>query len=84
MGNIVITIKYYSGIEKELEIEDYDLEKGVLINVRPGITLKSILKDQGLKKHSQYIFFSCGHHISTWKRFYESAEISCLKVSGGG
>jgi len=84
MSSIIITIKLYSGIEKELKIENYDSEKGILLNVKPGTTLRSILKQTGLHKYSQYIFFSHGHHISTWKKFYESAEISCLKVSGGG
>lgn len=84
METIVITLKLYSGIEKELKISDYDIDAGILLTVKPGTSLRSILKQTGLKKLSQYLFFSKGHHISVWKKFYEPAEVSCLRVSGGG
>ena len=30
MDQIFITVKFYSGIEKELKIDDYDMGKGVI------------------------------------------------------
>lgn len=84
MTEIVITLKLYSGLEKELKIDDYDENRGIKLTLKPGISLRSVLKKIGLKKSSHYIFFSSGHHISPWKRFNESAEVSCLRISGGG
>ncbi len=84
MGEINITLKLYSGIEKELKIHDYDQNGGIIFTVKPGTSLRQILKQAGFKKLSRYVFFNGGHHVSAWKRFYKHAEVSCLKVSGGG
>lgn len=84
MSEINITLKLYSGIEKELKIHDYKQESGINVTIKQGTTLRKILRQAGFKKFSSYVFFSGGHHISTWKRFYETAEVSCLKISGGG
>lgn len=84
MSQILITVKLYSGIEKELKIEDYDMGKGVIYPARPGIRLRSILKSAGLKKLSRFCYFSNGSRISSWEKFYESSEVSCLRISGGG
>ena len=84
MSGISITIKLYSGIEKELKIHDYEQNKGLIFTVKPGTTLRSILKRIGIKKMSQYTYFCGGHHVSVWKRFYDPAEVSCLRMSGGG
>ena len=84
MNQILITIKFYSGIEKELNIDGYDMGKGVVYPVKPGTRLRKILKSAGLKKLSRYSYFCGGLRISSWKKFYESSEVSCLKVSGGG
>jgi hypothetical protein len=84
MDQIFITVKFYSGIEKELKIDDYDMGKGVVYPVKPGIRLRSLLKNAGLKKLSRFCYFSDGARISSWKKFYESSEVSCLRISGGG
>ena len=84
METITVIIKLYSGIEKELKISDYDVNNGISLTVRPGTTLRSVLRKLGLKKLSQYMYFSKGHHISLWKKIYETTEVSCLKISGGG
>lgn len=84
MAEILITLKLYSGIEKELKIEDYNIDTGLYLSVKQGTTLGSVLKKAGFKSLSGYIFFSKGHHISRWKRFYQPEEVSCLRVSGGG
>lgn len=84
MSDINITLKLYSGIEKELNIQDYNPDNGIIITIKTGTSLRKILRQTGFKKLSRYVFFSGGHHVSVWKRFKEHAEVSCLKVSGGG
>jgi hypothetical protein len=84
MDQILITVKFYSGIEKELKIEGYDMGKGVIFPVKPGSRLRGILKGAGLKKLSRFCYFSEGERISVWKKFHEPAEVSCLRISGGG
>lgn len=84
MDRIFITVKFYSGIEKELNIKEYDMGKGVIFAVKPGTRLGRVLKDAGLKKLSRFCYFSGGSRISSWKKFHESSEVSCLRISGGG
>ncbi|HPS58526.1 MAG TPA: hypothetical protein PK514_10520 [Spirochaetota bacterium] len=84
MSEINITLKLYSGIEKELKIHDYNPESGIIVTIKKGTSLRKILRKTGFKKLSRYVFFCCGHNVSVWKRFYQQAEVSCLKISGGG
>lgn len=84
MDQIFITIKFYTGIEKELNIVEYDIGKGIIYTVKSGTRLRKILKLAGLKSLSKYNFFENGYRISVWKKFYESSEVSCLKITGGG
>ena len=84
MNNIIITLKLYSGLEKELKIQNYDVKSGIIISARKGTSLKKFLSDSDLKKLYSFAFFSSGERITLRTKFHESAEISCLKVSGGG
>jgi len=84
MDQILITIKYYSGIEQELNIDGYNIGKGIVYYVKPGTRLRKILKDAGLKKLSRFCYFRDSLRISSWEKFYESSEVSCLRISGGG
>jgi len=84
MDKILITVRLYSGIEKEVIIENYDVEKGIVIYVNIGTRLGKILKSIGLKNLSRFCFFSNGMRISQWTRMNEQSDVSCLKISGGG
>ncbi|HOP62395.1 MAG TPA: hypothetical protein PK358_05435 [Spirochaetota bacterium] len=84
MSSIIITLKLYSGLEKELEIGDYDVNSGIIIESRRGISLKRFLAEAGLKILIPYAFFSGGERISLRTKFKDSAEVSCLRISGGG
>ena len=84
MDNIIITLKLYSGLEKDQGILNYNPDSGIIINVKKGAKLKKILNDAGLKKLHPFAFFSEGERITLHTKFKESAEVSCLKISGGG
>ena len=84
MSSIIITLKLYSGLEKELKIADYDVNSGIIIESRQGISLKRFLAETGLKILIPYAFFSGGERISLRTKFKDSAEVSCLRISGGG
>ncbi len=84
MKNINITLKLYSGLEKELGILDYSADSGIIINTRGGTSLKKILSSSGLDRLSGFAFFSGGERITLRTKFSDSAEVSCLRISGGG
>ncbi|HOP29787.1 MAG TPA: hypothetical protein P5120_06920 [Spirochaetota bacterium] len=84
MNDIIITLKLYSGLEKESGILNYNPDTGIIINVRKGTRLKKILSDAGMEKFFPFAFFSGGERITLRRKFNESSEVSCLKISGGG
>lgn len=84
MGNIIITLKLYSGLEKELKIPGYDANSGIITGADSGASLRVILASAGLKKLYPFAFFSGGERITLRTKFKESAEVSCLRISGGG
>jgi hypothetical protein len=84
MDRIAVTLKLYSGIHREINLHDYDPEKGIILNVKQGTGLRKILKMAGINKTGNYIYFSEGERISVWSRIRYSREISCLKHAGGG
>jgi hypothetical protein len=81
---ITVTIRYYSGIARELGLEGYDSAKGIALSVRAGTRLRTVLRRAGLRKLSRYVFFRGGERISAWRALKDGDEVSCLKPSGGG
>lgn len=85
MGNqIEFTIKFFSGLEKEIKVENYDPVKGLKISAGSGTRLKKVLKGYNLKKLSSNVYFRNGERIGLWSKLKNGDEVSCLKPSGGG
>ena len=82
--NITATIKFYSGIHRELGLEDYDPSRGLVVNIPPGTRLKKVLKGLGLKNLSSLAYFRGGERMGLWSKIRDEDEISCLKPSAGG
>jgi hypothetical protein len=81
---ISIRIKFFSGIDKELKLEQYDPSRGITMNIPAGKRLKWALKNAGMTSFSGNAFFRSGERISTWTKLKDGDEVSCLKPSGGG
>ncbi len=81
---ISIRIKFFSGIDKELNLKSYDPAEGIAMNIRPGRRLRWALKGLGVLDLSRNIYFRNGERISTWARLRDGDEVSCLRPSGGG
>jgi hypothetical protein len=81
---ISICIKFFSGIDKELKLEQYDPARGITMTIPSGKRLKWALKKIGMTSFSGYALFRRGERITTWTKLKDSDEVSCLKPSGGG
>ena len=81
---INVTIKLYSGIEKELTMKNYDPSSGVILEFNSRIRLKKVLQKLGLSNLSTNAYFRNGERIGLWTRLNDGDEVSCLKPSGGG
>jgi hypothetical protein len=82
--DISIRIKFFSGIDKELKLENYNPAEGIAMNVPSGKRLKWALKTVGMTSFSSNIYFRSGVRISTWSKLKDGDEITCLKAAGGG
>jgi hypothetical protein len=81
---IAVRIKLFSGIDRELRLENYDRAEGIVIHMPSGKKLKWALKSLGVEKISRYAFFRSGERISPSTKVNDGDEISCLKPTGGG
>jgi hypothetical protein len=81
---ITITVKLYSGIDRELSLASYDPDGGLVFTVKRGTRLGRLLKNLGLKKLSSYAIYCQGDRVGRWKRLSDGEEISCLRPAGGG
>ncbi len=85
MGNsITVRIKLFSGIDKNLKLQNYDPAEGVTMKIDSGKRLKWALKTLGLSNLSSYAYFRSGERISSWAKLKNGDEITCLRPSGGG
>jgi hypothetical protein len=85
MGNeIAIRIKFFSGIDRDLNLENYNPVEGLAMKVPSGKRLKWALRSAGVTAFSNYAYFRGGERISTWAKLKNGDEVTCLKPSGGG
>jgi hypothetical protein len=81
---ITVTLKFFSGLDKDLKLKGYDPAKGIAVTVPDGTRLKKILKSMGLKNISSHSFFLNAERVSAWTKLQEGNEVSCLRPSAGG
>jgi hypothetical protein len=79
-----VTIKLFSGINRDLGLSDYDPSRGIELEVREGVRLKKVLKGLGMRKLMHNAYFQNGERAGLWTRLRNGDEISCIKPSAGG
>jgi len=85
MGRMIsVRMKFFSGIDKELSLHNYNPAEGIVIHVPSGTRLRRVLKDLGAQRRSSYVCFRNGQRIGMWTKLHDGDEVSCLKPSGGG
>jgi hypothetical protein len=81
---ISIRIKFFSGIDKELKLKNYNPAEGITMNIPSGKRLRWALKTVGMTSFSNNVYFRSGVRISTWAKLKGGDEITCLRPAGGG
>lgn len=81
---IKIHLKLFSGLHREVSLTGYDTQKGIILPVKKGTRLRTLLKSIGMKKMSSNSYFRGGGRIGLWSKLYDGDEIQCFKPSGGG
>jgi hypothetical protein len=81
---IFVTIKLYSGLDREIPLSDYNRAQGIALEIKRGTRLRKILKSIGMKNLSYNAYFLKGVRIGLCEKIFEDSEIACIKPAGGG
>ena len=81
---ISVRIRFFSGIDRELNLQNYDPATGVALTLPSGTRLRRALKNLGVTDLSRNIYFRSGKRISVWAKLGDGDDVSCLRASGGG
>jgi hypothetical protein len=81
---ITIHLKLFSGLHKEVDLPAYDTQKGMVLEVKKGTRLRTLLKSVGMKNASSNVYFRRGERIGLWTKLADGDEVQCFKPSGGG
>lgn len=81
---IAINLKVFSGIDKELNLKNYNPKEGLHLEVNQGVRLGRVLKQLGMKNLSEYVMFCAGERVSRWYKVSDGDSISCMRPVGGG
>lgn len=81
---IKIHLKLFSGLHREANLPGYDTHKGMILEVKKGTRLRTLLKSIGMKNISSNSYFRRGERIGLWSKLEDGDEVQCFKPSGGG
>jgi hypothetical protein len=81
---ICVTIKLYSGLDREIPLSDYNREQGIALEIKRGTRLRKVLKSIGMKNLSYNAYFLKGVRIGLCEKIVEDSEVACIKPAGGG
>jgi molybdopterin converting factor small subunit len=81
---ITVTIKLYSGIHCDLNLDSYDLGKGIIIQTLDGVRIRTIFNEIGMLNQSTCAYYINGKRVSLGTRLRDGDEVSCFKPSAGG
>ena len=83
-NNITISIKLYAGLDRDLDIDDYNRHEGITLKVPKGTRLKKAMKLIGLSDRYAVAYFINGERIGLRRKLEDRDEIVCLKPAAGG
>jgi len=85
MKNVLtVKVRLFSGLEKDVNADDYDRHEGITLNVPQGTRLKKVVKMIGLSDRYALVYFIHGERVGLRKRLEDGDEIACLRPAAGG
>lgn len=81
---ITIKIRLFAGLDQDAELNDYDRQEGLTLNVLRGTQLKKVVKMIGLPDRHLLAYFINGERVGLRRKLEDGDDISCLKPAAGG
>lgn len=81
---IRVRVKLFTGLHREVGLNDYDPEAGIAMDMRKGARIRTVAKRLGLPGGGRVVFFVEGERAGPWHKLRDGDEIACMKPSAGG
>jgi hypothetical protein len=81
---IRVCVKLFTGLHREVGLEDYDPKVGIEMEIRTGTRIRTVSKRLGLPTDGRVAFFVAGEKAGPWRKLREGDEVACMKPSAGG
>jgi hypothetical protein len=81
---ITIRVKLLSGLDKDLGLDDYDPDAGLILNVPNGTRIHKITRMLHLPDRHVLAYFVEGERAGLWRKLKNAQELACLRPSAGG
>ena len=81
---ITIKVRLFTGLDQDANLNGYDRQEGLNLNVPRGTRLKKVVKMIGLPDRHLLAYFINGERVGLWRKLEDGDDISCLKPAAGG
>jgi len=81
---ITIKVRLFAGLDQDANLNGYDRQEGLSLNVSPRTRLKKVVKMIGLADRHLLAYFINGERVGLWRKLKDGDDISCLKPAAGG
>ncbi len=81
---ITIKVRLFGGLDQDANLNSFDRQEGLSLNVPRGTRLKKVVKKIGLADKHFLAYFINGERVGLWRKLKDGDDISCLKPAAGG
>ena len=81
---ITVKVKLYSGLDRLAQIDPYDSDSGIDLEMAKGANLKKVLKKMGLNRHGYVVCFVNGKESGLREKLQDKDVIFFMRPVSGG
>ncbi len=82
--NITVKIKLFSGLDRQVKINNYDPDSGIDVQIVKGARLKKIFKTIGLSRNESTACFINGKKVDVNEKLKNGDVLFFMKPVSGG
>ena len=82
--SITVKIKLFSGLDRQVKINNYDPDSGIDVQIVKGVRLKKIFKTIGLSRNESTACFVNGKQVDVNEQLKNGDVVFFMKPVSGG
>ena len=75
MNIITVKVRLFAGLDRNADVDDYDRDEGITLNVPEGTRLKKVVKMISLPDRYSLVYFIHGEQVGLRKKLEDGDEI---------